>query len=335
MTFNNNFLAVINLLKPDLAEVDAIIRHSTDDRAKLIFEITNYLISSGGKRIRPILLIIAARLCGYNHGNRHYNLGAALELIHTATLLHDDVVDNSYLRRSKKTINAIWDNKAAILVGDYLFSAAFELMTRDGNIEVLKLLSKTSATMADGEVLQLMNSSNVEINYEQYLEIISAKTAILFSAATEVGGLIASRNHDELTALREFGKNLGIIFQITDDILDYSTSQKALGKNIGDDFFDSKVTLPIIITYQKANKEDRDLIKDLFSKNLIENNKNYDNFEMILSLIEKYQAIPEAIAKALYYQELCLKNLDGFSNSEPKEHLLTIIDYCVKRVTLA
>jgi octaprenyl-diphosphate synthase len=329
---SNNFLEILEGLKPDLARIDDIIKHSTDDRAKLIFDVTNYLILGGGKRIRPILLIIAARLCGYEEGDRHYNLGAAIELIHTATLLHDDVVDNSYLRRSQKTINAIWDNKAAILVGDYLFSAAFELMTRDGSLVVLKLLSSASATMADGEVLQLMNSSNIDISYQQYLEIISSKTAILFSAATEVGALVANKGQNEILALREFGKNLGIIFQITDDILDYSTSQKALGKNIGDDFFDSKITLPIIITYQKADKSDQDLIKDLFAKNLIESNKNYDNFNLILSLITKYQAIQDSVAKAVFYKELCIKNLDLFPDSKYKDYLLTIVNYCLKRV---
>jgi octaprenyl-diphosphate synthase len=329
---SNNFLEILDALKPDLAKIDDIIKHSTDNRAKLIFDVTNYLVLGGGKRIRPVLLIIAARLCGYEEGNRHYNLGAAIELIHTATLLHDDVVDNSYLRRSQKTINAIWDNKAAILVGDYLFSAAFELMTSDGSLEVLKLLSSASATMADGEVLQLMNSTNIDISYQKYLEIISSKTAILFSAATEVGGLVANRGTNEILALREFGKNLGVIFQITDDILDYSTSRKALGKNIGDDFFDSKITLPIIITYQKANKPDQDLIKDLFAKNLIESNKNYDNFEAVLSLITKYQAIQDSVAKAVFYKELCIKNLDLFPNSKQKEYLLTIVDYCLKRV---
>ncbi len=332
MNFNNNFSEILEILKPDLVKIDDIIKHSTDNRAKLIFDVTDYLISSGGKRIRPILLIIAARLCGYENGNRHYNLGAAIELIHTATLLHDDVVDNSYLRRSQKTINAIWDNKAAILVGDYLFSAAFELMTADGNLEVLKLLSKASATMADGEVLQLMNSSNIEISHQQYFEIISSKTAILFSAATEVGALIADNSQDEINALRQFGKNLGIIFQITDDILDYSASQKALGKDIGDDFFDSKITLPIIIAYQKASKTDRELIKNLFANNLIENHKNYDNFELILALIKKYQAIEDSITKALFYRELAFKNLDLFPDSKPKEYLLTIVDYCLKRV---
>jgi octaprenyl-diphosphate synthase len=329
---NNNFLEILEVLKPDLAKIDDIIKHSTDDRAKLIFDVTNYLVLGGGKRIRPILLVIAARLCGYEEGNRHYNLGAAIELIHSATLLHDDVVDNSYLRRSQKTINAIWDNKAAILVGDYLFSAAFELMTRDGSLEVLKLLSNASATMADGEVLQLMNSTNIDISYQQYLEIISSKTAILFSAATEVGAVVANKGREEILALREFGKNLGVIFQITDDILDYSTSQKILGKDIGDDFFDSKITLPIIIAYQKADKSDQDLIKDLFAKNLIESNKNYDNFNLILSLIAKYQAIQDSIAKALFYKELCIKNLDLFPNSKHKDYLLTIVDYCLKRV---
>lgn len=325
------FQNILSFLQQDLKKVDEIILEFSIGKSPLIQEISHHLISSGGKRIRPIILILAAKLCG-SKDLRPHNLAAAVELIHTATLLHDDVVDNSMIRRGKKTSNAIWDNKASILVGDYLFSIAFQLMVRDGNLRILDLLAKASSTMADGEVMQLENSSNLNISQEKYFEIIFGKTAVLFSAACEVGALVNNRPESEITALREFGKNLGIIFQIVDDMLDYSSQEQTLGKDVGNDFFEGKVTLPIILTYQKANAADQKFIEEVFAKNLMVTEKNQDDFTQILALMNKYQGLQLARDKALEYKAMALKNLLQFPESLAKENLVTILEYSGARI---
>jgi octaprenyl-diphosphate synthase len=319
-------------LEGDLKKVDEIILSFAQGKSPLIQEISHHLISSGGKRIRPVLLILAAKLCGSNSGNNHYNLAAAVELIHSATLLHDDVVDTSQIRRGKKTANAIWDNKPSILVGDYLFSVAFQLMVLSENLEVLGLLAKASSIMADGEVMQLQNSNDIALSEEKYFEIIFGKTAVLFSAACEVGALINNRPQAEISALKNFGKNLGIIFQIVDDMLDYSAKEKTLGKDIGNDFFEGKVTLPIILTYRKASAADQKIISDLFAKNLIASAQNQDDFAKILQLIEKYDGLNSAKELALEYHNLALKNLDIFPASKAREDLISVLEYSSARI---
>lgn len=323
---------IFNSLSSDLKKIDEIILSFSHGRSPLIQEIANHLISSGGKRIRPLTLILAAKLCGSNENSQYSNLGAAIEMIHTATLLHDDVVDNSTIRRGKKTSNAIWDNKASILVGDYLFSVAFQLMVLSNNLQILDLLAKTSSTMADGEVMQLENSSNLAISQEKYFEIIFGKTAVLFSAATEVGALLNNRNQQEISALREFGKNLGLIFQIVDDMLDYSSQEQILGKDLGNDFFEGKVTLPIIITYQKASESDKKIIKDLFEKYLMTAQKEQQDFIQILNLINKYQALLDTKNIAISYQKQAIAQLDIFSNCPAKEYLIEILNYSISRI---
>lgn len=326
--FNNLILD----LKGDLKKIDEIIIGFAQGKSPLIGEISNHLISSGGKRIRPILLILASKLCGFKSPENSYNLAAAVELIHSATLLHDDVVDESQIRRGKKTANALWDNKPSILVGDYLFSVAFQLMVLAGNLRILDLLSKASSIMADGEVLQLENSSDISLSKEKYLEIIFGKTAILFSAACETAALLNKKSEDEILALREFGKNLGIIFQIVDDILDYQSSQDVLGKDIGNDFFEGKVTLPIILTYKKASATDKKIIADLFAKNLIGSERNANELQIILNLIEKYDAIENSKNMARAYQEKALENLEIFANCQEKDALITILQYSLTRI---
>lgn len=324
---------VLSSLNSDLKKIDEIILNFSVGKSPLIQEIARHLISSGGKRIRPIIVILAAKLCGSKDGDVNYsNLGAAVEMIHTATLLHDDVVDNSEIRRGKKTSNAIWDNKASILVGDYLFSVAFQLMVLSKNLQVLDLLAKTSSTMADGEVMQLENSSDLDISQEKYFEIIFGKTAVLFSASGEVGALVNNRSVEEISALREFGKNLGIVFQIVDDMLDYSSKEQVLGKDLGNDFFEGKVTLPIILTYQVADLEDKKIIKDLFDKNLMSAEKNQEDFAVILKLIEKYQGLEMSKKTALSYHELSLKSLSLFADCEAKDGLAVILDYAISRI---
>ena len=326
------FQNIITELSPDLKKIDEIILEFSVGKSFLIQEIAHHLIISGGKRIRPILLILAAKLCGTKDGNDHYNLAAAVELIHSATLLHDDVVDTSQVRRGKKTANAIWDNKASILVGDYLFSIAFQLMVRSKNLAVLALLSKASSIMADGEVMQLENSSDVSLLEEKYFEIIFGKTAILFSAACEVGALINNRDEAEILALREFGKNLGMIFQIVDDILDYESKEEVLGKDLGNDFFEGKVTLPIILTYHAASETDKKFISEIFTKNLITTEKSQNDFLEILKVIGKYKAVELCKERALIFNSMALKNLEIFPDSAIKENLIAVLDHALSRI---
>ncbi len=325
----NKFQNLVNNFSADLKKIDEIILEFAVGKSPLIQEVANHLVASGGKRIRPLLLILSSKLFGEKDV---YNLAAAVELIHAATLLHDDVVDVSEIRRGKKTANAIWDNKVSILVGDYLFSIAFQLMVKSKNLDVLALLSKASSVMADGEVMQLENSNNVEILEEKYFEIIFGKTAILFSAACEVGALINNKDSKQIEALRDFGKNLGIVFQIVDDVLDYSSKEQVLGKDLGNDFFEGKVTLPIILLYQKANKDDREFIKEVFLKNLMNDQKDQKDFAKILALIEKYGGISLSQKKALEYKELALKNLEIFENSIAKEGLVTALEHAISRL---
>lgn len=326
------FQNIISELAPDLQIVDKIILEFSVGKSPLIADISHHLISSGGKRIRPILLILAAKLCGTKSGEDHHNLAAAVELIHSATLLHDDVVDASDTRRGKKTANAIWDNKASILVGDYLFSIAFQLMVRSKNLRVLDLLSKASSIMADGEIMQLENSSDVALTQEKYLEIIFGKTAVLFAAACESGALINNRSETEILALRDFGKNLGIIFQIVDDMLDYSAQEAVLGKNVGNDFFEGKITLPIILTYKQAGELEQKFISEIFAKNLITPGKNQNDFAEILTLIRKYDGFKVAKNMALDHKSLALKNLEIFPDSAAKRALIEILEYSLVRI---
>ncbi len=332
LIMEQKFRDLINNLSADLKKIDEIILSFAQGKSPLIQEISHHLINSGGKRIRPILLILAARLCGTKSGHNHHNLAAAVELIHSATLLHDDVVDASQIRRGKKTANAIWDNKASILVGDYLFSVSFQLMVLTKSLAALDLLSKASSIMADGEVMQLQNSNDIALSYEKYLEIIFGKTAVLFSAACEVGALINVTSDAEIKALREFGKNLGIIFQIVDDMLDYSAQEEVLGKDVGNDFFEGKVTLPIILTYQKAEELDQKFIAETFEKNFMTPNKNQDDFKKILELIKKYKGLEASRGMALQRQDMAINNLELFPDSKTKQDLILILEYSLARI---
>ena len=326
------FQEALNNFDTDLKKVNEIILSFSVGKSELIHEISTHLINSGGKRIRPILLLISAKLCGSkNDLNQHY-LASAVEMIHSATLLHDDVVDMSEIRRGKKTANALWDNKASILVGDYLFSLSFQLMVKSQNLAILDLLAKTSSIIADGEVLQLQNSTNIDLTEEKYFEIIFGKTAVLFSACCEVGALLNNRSKAEIEALRLFGKYLGMVFQIVDDILDYSSDESTLGKDIGNDFFEGKVTLPIIKTYQKADFANKKLINEMFANNFQQSAKNQNDFTKICDLINKFDGINEAknIAKSLSNQ--ALEQLDIFPDNVYKNYLSTILEYSLQRI---
>ena len=288
---------------------------------------TNYHLKSGGKRIRPLLTLGSAKLCGYKNGNRDINLAACVELIHNATLLHDDVIDNSTLRRGIKTSNAIWGNQSSILVGDYLLSRCFEMMVEDGSQEILKLLSFTSSQIAQGEVLQLEYKGEIDILEEIYFNIINSKTAALFAAATRVGACITNRNKKEKDALESYGRNLGIAFQIADDALDYYSTKTIFGKEIGKDFFEGKITLPIIFLYQKANSNEKIFLEKIFKK------KNRSKLELIETkkLIEKYNSISSCFERAKHFVNISYNALNIFSPSNEKTILQNLSFFSLER----
>ena len=243
---NNSYFQLKDSVENKLLLVEEKIKIKLSSDVELVQKMADYHLDTGGKRLRALLTLGSAKLCNYSKGTRDINLAACVELIHSATLMHDDVIDNGTIRRGKKTLNKIWDNHSSVLVGDYLLSRCFEMMVEDGNLEVLKLLSSTSSKIAQGEVLQLQHQGEVDMLEETYLKIISAKTAELFAASTKVGAILSDRNDKEKEALEFYGRNLGLTFQIADDTLDYNSELKLFGKKIGKDFFESKITLPII-----------------------------------------------------------------------------------------
>jgi len=314
-----------SLVKGDLAQVDQVILKHIDSGVPLIPTLARHIIASGGKRLRPALTLLCAKLCGYS-GERHIYLAACVEFIHTATLLHDDVVDESALRRGNATANEVWGNKASVLVGDFLLSRAFQLMVGDGSLKVLKILSNASAVIAQGEVLQLTTANNPETTEQQYLDVITAKTATLFAAACELGAVVAEKEEKE-EMLREAGLALGIAFQIMDDALDYAAEQATLGKSIGDDFRDGKITLPVILAYARGTAQERQFWK----RTMEEQNMAEGDLEKAMQLIHHYQAIDGSIALAETYCETARKLLKPFPNTPEKAALLETIDFCTQR----
>jgi len=324
---DNSYLELKNLAGEKLDNVSRVIKHKLASEIDLIHKMTDYHLNSGGKRIRPLLTLAASKLCGYEGGNRDINLAACIELIHSATLLHDDVIDNSDLRRGIKTANSVWGNQSSILVGDYLFSRCFEIMVDDGSSEILKLLSSTSSTIAQGEVLQLEHKGEVDVLEETYFNIISMKTAALFSAATQVGACLTNGNKKEKDALESYGKNLGLAFQIADDVLDYFSKKKIFGKEIGKDFYEGKATLPLIIIFQKANNEEKNFLKEIFKKE----KRNEDDFSETLALINKYKAIQESLKRAEYFVNISYGALGIFEESREKKILQNLTGFSFNR----
>ena len=324
---NNSYLRLKNLVGSKLDDVSQQIRYKLASEINLIHKMTDYHVKSGGKRIRPLLTLASAKLCGYKNGNRDINLAACIELIHNATLLHDDVIDNSNLRRGVKTTNSIWGNQSSILVGDYLFSRCFEMMVEDGSQEILKLLSSTSSRIAQGEVLQLEKKGEVDLLEETYFNIINMKTAALFSAATRVGACLGDRSKKEKDALESYGKNLGLAFQIADDALDYFSIKTIFGKEIGKDFYEGKTTLPLIIIYQRANNEERNFLKGIFKKK----KRNEDDFSETLALINKYKAVQASFKRAEYFVNVAYDALGIFQNSEEKTVLQNLTEFSLNR----
>ena len=315
-------------LAADLTQVNALIRdRMASDHAPRIPEVTAHLVEAGGKRLRPMLTLAAARMCGYG-GAHHLNLAAAVEFIHTATLLHDDVVDESGQRRGRPTANLLWDNKSSVLVGDYLFARSFQLMVETGSLTVLDILSNAAATIAEGEVLQLTAAQNLATDADIYLKVVRGKTAALFAAATEVGGVIAGVPQAQIAALNTYGDALGIAFQIVDDLLDYGGDAAATGKNIGDDFRERKLTLPVIKAVARADADER-----AFWSRVIEKGDQRDgDLDHALSLLDRHGAMAETRAEALGWTATAKTALEALPPHELRDMLRDLADYVVARI---
>ena len=309
----------------DLDKVEAFTKLKLSSEVDLIRKMTLYQLDSGGKRLRSILTLASSKMTEYK-GEHNIHLAACVELIHSATLLHDDVIDNSSIRRGKKTSNVIWGNQPSILVGDYFLSRCFEIMVDVGSLEVLKLLSNVSAEVAQGEVLQLQHKNEVDIAEQVYLNIVTQKTASLFGAAMKVGGCLANKSENEKKALQSYGINLGVVFQISDDILDYN-STKVFGKNVGNDFYEGKITLPIIILFQKSNKTEREQIKKYFTQG----KRTEDELNKILSLMQKYDIIIICKKRAEHFSNVSSDSLNIFKDSDIRKNLQELSFYLINR----
>ena len=319
---------LLALCNDDMARVDREIVSRMRSPVALIPELANHLVGAGGKRMRPLLTVAAARLCGYSEGNdRHIKLATCVEFIHSATLLHDDVVDVSALRRGKPTANTIYGDKASVLVGDFLFTRSFELMVEVGSIEILGVLSNASSTIAEGEVLQLVSQRDISTPEATYLEIIKAKTAKLFAAAAEVGAMVAGRNGPERVALQSFGMNLGIAFQLVDDALDYSGREAKLGKSVGDDFREGKITLPVILAFLRGGAVDREFWKRTIEK--LE--QKPEDLERAQNLIERHGALSDTLERARHYGAMARDALGLFPSTPLKAALLEAVDFAIDR----
>ena len=312
-----------------LEAVNTLIRERMASRhAPRIPEVTAHLVEAGGKRLRPILTLATADMCGYD-GEYDVNLAATVEFIHTATLLHDDVVDESQQRRGRPTANLLWDNKSSVLVGDYLFARAFQLMVETGNLRVLDILSNAAATIAEGEVLQLSAARDLRTDEDIYLQVVRGKTAALFSAATEVGGVISNAGEDRIGALYDYGDALGIAFQIADDLLDYQGDAKATGKNVGDDFRERKLTLPVIKAVAGATDEER-----AFWKRTIEKGDQRDgDLEEALAILARHDALDRTRDDALAWAERAKTAMAKLPEHEVRRMLTELADYVVARLT--
>ena len=324
---NNSYSDLKTIVEDKLFLVEEKIKSKLSSKVELVDEMTKYHLRTGGKRLRALLTLQSAKLCGYSKGTRDVNLAACVELIHAATLMHDDVIDNGEIRRGKKTLNSIWGNQSSILIGDYILSRCFEMMVEDGDQEVLRLLSSTSAEISQGEVLQLQHKGEIDMLEETYLKIISSKTASLFAAATKVGSILSKKENKIKDALEFYGKNLGLTFQIADDALDYNSDVKLFGKEIGNDFYEGKITLPIILLYQKINKDEKRDLKQIFEKK----ERLESEFKKVLSLIKKYNIINECYKKAEYFINLASNSLSIFEETKEKEILKNLTSFSLER----
>ena len=317
---------MVQLVAGDLNAVNAVILDRMQSDIPLIPELAGHLIAGGGKRMRPMLTLASARLIGYP-GTRHHRLAAAVEFIHTATLLHDDVVDGSDLRRGRRTANIIWGNPASVLVGDFLFSRSFELMVEDGSLKVLKILSNASAVIAEGEVNQLTAVRRVDLGEDRYLDIIGAKTAALFAAACRIAAVVAERPEAEEAALDAYGRNLGIAFQLVDDAIDYVSDAGTMGKDAGDDFREGKMTLPVILAYARGQADDRKFWKDA-----VEGRRSSDaDFAHAVQLVRRSRAVDDTLARARHYGQRAIDAIAPFPDGRAKEAMVEAVEFAVSR----
>ncbi|MFC3713976.1 polyprenyl synthetase family protein [Sphingoaurantiacus capsulatus] len=317
---------LLNLVAGDMNEVNRCILERMQSPVSLIPALAGHLIAGGGKRMRPMLTLACARLLDYA-GTRHHKLAACVEFIHTATLLHDDVVDGSGLRRGKETANLIYGNPATVLVGDFLFSRSFELMVEDGSLRVLKILSHASSTIAEGEVDQLTAAREIETTEDRYLDIISAKTAVLFAAACQIAAVVAERDDKTEAALESFGRNLGIAFQLVDDAIDYVSDADTMGKSIGDDFREGKVTLPVILAYQRASEEDRLFWRDAVSGRAAGD----EELARAVELLKSSRAVDDTLARARHYGSRAIDALAHFPNGPARAALTETVEFAIAR----
>ncbi len=317
-----------SLYNSELALVDEKIRSVSSNRAALIGQLVAHIITSGGKRLRPVFVILSAKLCG-NSSSNYIDMGACVELLHTATLLHDDVVDDSKLRRGRKTANNVWGNTASILVGDFLLAESFLLMSQLGSLQVIDILSRTSSIITEGEVKQLMHKTDITLSFDDYIQIIRGKTAELFAACCSVGAVVSKASAAQVKALEEFGRNLGIAFQIADDTLDYAADEKDLGKKTGDDFREGKPTLPAIHAYSVLGEDERKYMEELFSGPI--KSRSAVQLKKLNKLMAQTGSIEYSYAKSREYADAARKALDIFPDSEMRQAMLDILEFCVNR----
>lgn len=326
---NNPLTEHKDLFKAELGLVDESIISISDGRPFLIKELLEHIINSGGKRLRPIYLILSAKLFDEETNDNVVKMASCVELLHTATLFHDDVVDGSKMRRGKETANEMWGNSASVLVGDFLLAQAFGIMSSTGMFEIIEILSKASSVITEGEINQLIHKTDIKTSYDDYISIITAKTAGLFSACCKVGAVVQNADEKQKQDLAEFGLNLGIAFQIADDTIDYTSAVEDMGKVTGDDFREGKVTLPLIYTYQDATHEEKQYLESLFDAD--EYARCEDAFNSVLEMIKKYDAYERSLQEARKYAEKATQNLSSFEGSEVKKAMLDLLDFSVNR----
>ena len=323
---NSGIEGLVALVTPDMERVNQTILSRTGSDVTLIPEVANHLISSGGKRLRPMLTLATAALCGYK-GDGHIKLAASVEFMHTATLLHDDVVDQSDMRRGKLAARMLWGNEASVLVGDFLLGQAFKMMVEVGSLACLDILSSAAAIIAEGEVMQLSAAKDTATTEDAYLAVIRAKTAALFAAASEVGPILANRPREYAAACRSYGTNLGVAFQLIDDALDYGGTSAKLGKNVGDDFREGKITLPVVLAFRRGTDAERDFWRRTLEKGEIGEN----DLEQALATMRRHRALEDTVERARHYGAMSRDALEIFPASPWKQALLDVVEFCVSR----
>ncbi len=319
---------LLKVVAADMEKINETILWHARSHVDLIPKLAAHLINSGGKRLRPMVTLAAARMFGYE-GETHLPLAIAVEFMHTATLLHDDVVDESDMRRGRKAARLIWGNQATVLVGDYLLSQTFKMLVDTGLMDALKVMSHTAAVIAEGEIMQLEAQNDITTTEDRYMEIISAKTAALFAAAAQLGAIVAERPQEERAAMDSFGRNLGIAFQLVDDALDYAGEQDKLGKAVGDDFREGKVTLPVVLAYRRGNEEERRFWKRVMA----DRDQREGDLQRALEILARHHTIEDTIERARHYGAIARDALAIFPPSDPRDALIEAVDFCISRVS--